>query len=319
MDVHFNPDKQHTLSSSILVSGIGIHSGARVTMRLLPSLPGTGYRFQRIDLPGVPIIQADCDLVIDTFRCTTLAQNGASISAVEHILAALVGMGVDNCLIEVNGIEIPTIDGSCGPFVKEIEKAGVSEQQVPKAWHNLDTCITYFDKQKQVKMAAFPCPDFRLHTLVDFRNGSLKPQLAELTRMKDFREQIAPARTYCLLHEMEILLDSNLIRGDILNHALLVVDGTMSKEDFSRITTKFGLKDAQEDPKGYLNNLSLRFENEIARHKLMDTLGDLALIGVPVRTHILSHRPGHSSNVALAKKIKKYIKEKEESRFKKVA
>ncbi|MFI5153740.1 MAG: UDP-3-O-acyl-N-acetylglucosamine deacetylase [Chitinophagales bacterium] len=319
MDAYFNPDKQHTLSSSILISGTGIHSGARVTMNLVPSLPNTGYRFQRIDLPGAPIIEADCDFVIDTFRCTTLAQHGATISAVEHILAALAGMGVDNCLIEVDGGEIPTVDGSCGPFAQEIERAGLREQQALKIWHSLDTCITYLDKQKQVKMAAFPCAEFRINTMIDFRNGSLQPQLAELIRMKDFKEQIAPSRTYCLLREMEMLLDNNLIKGDIVHHALLVVDGTMSREEFFRITTKFGLKNAKEDPKGYLNNVDLRFENEIARHKLMDTLGDLALIGYPVKTHILAHRPGHSSNVALARMIKKYIREKEQSKFRKVA
>ncbi|MBU3714372.1 MAG: bifunctional UDP-3-O-[3-hydroxymyristoyl] N-acetylglucosamine deacetylase/3-hydroxyacyl-ACP dehydratase [Ferruginibacter sp.] len=308
MDIDFNPDKQHTLCGPISISGTGLHTGVNVDMTLKPANPGFGFQFQRIDLPGAPIIKADCDLVTDTSRGTTLEQNNAKISTVEHILAALIGMGVDNCLIEVNGPEIPIIDGSSGPFVDIIEKAGVLEQDAAKAWYTIDTNISFYDEKKRVEMTALPATHYELTTLIDFNSPVLGTQHAGLKRMADFKKDIATCRTFCFLHELEMLLDNNLIKGGDINNAIVVVDKPLTEEAIQRLSKAFGRKKVEVKTEGYLNNLELRFPNEPARHKLLDVIGDLALIGYPIKAHIIANRPGHSSNVEFAKKIKQYIK-----------
>jgi UDP-3-O-[3-hydroxymyristoyl] N-acetylglucosamine deacetylase/3-hydroxyacyl-[acyl-carrier-protein] dehydratase len=308
MDNHFNPDKQHTLSGPISISGTGLHTGVNVDMTLKPANPGFGFQFQRIDLPGAPTIKADCDLVTDTSRGTTLEQNNAKISTVEHILAALTGMGVDNCLIEVNGPEIPIIDGSSGPFVDIIEKTGVLEQDAAKAWYTIDTNISFYDEKKRVEMTALPATHYELTTLIDFNSPVLGTQHAGLKRMADFKKDIATCRTFCFLHELEMLLDNNLIKGGDINNAIVVVDKPLTEEAIQRLSKAFGRKKVEVKTEGYLNNLELRFPNEPARHKLLDVIGDLALIGYPIKAHIIANRPGHSSNVEFAKKIKQYIK-----------
>ena len=202
MNNNFNPDKQHTLSASVSISGTGLHTGINVDMTLRPANPGFGYQFQRIDLPGMPVIKADCDLVTDTSRGTTLELGDAKVSTVEHILAALVGTGVDNCLIEVNGPEIPIIDGSSHPFVEIIEEAGVLEQDAAKAWYSIDTNISFFDEKKRVEMTALPSTDYKITTLIDFNSPVLGTQHAGLKTMKDFIKEISPCRTFCFLHEL---------------------------------------------------------------------------------------------------------------------
>lgn len=308
MDVHFNPDKQHTLVSPVHISGTGLHTGINVDMTLKPANPGFGFQFQRVDLPGMPIIKADCDLVTDTSRGTTLEFGGAKISTVEHILAALVGLGVDNCLIEVNGPEIPIIDGSSEPFVEIIEEVGVIEQDAAKAWYSIDTNISYYDEAKRVEMTALPSTDYKITTLIDFNSPVLGTQHASLKSMMDFKKEIAPCRTFCFLHELQTLLDNNLVKGGDINNAIVVVDKPISAEEMSRLARAFGKEKMEVKSEGYLNNLELRFPNEPARHKLLDIVGDLALIGYAVKGHIIANRPGHSSNVAFAKKIKQYIK-----------
>ena len=197
MDVNFNPDKQHTLRSAVSISGTGLHTGINADMTLKPANPGFGYQFQRIDMPGQPIIKADCDLVTDVSRGTTLEENGAKISTVEHVLAALVGMGVDNCLIEINGPEMPIIDGSSAPFVEIIEDAGVVEQDAAKAWYTIDTNITHYDEVKRVEMVAMPAMDYKITTLIDFNSPVLGTQHAGLKSMAEFKTEIAPCRTFC--------------------------------------------------------------------------------------------------------------------------
>ncbi|HEV3250445.1 MAG TPA: UDP-3-O-acyl-N-acetylglucosamine deacetylase, partial [Puia sp.] len=213
MDANFNPDKQHTLNSPTSISGTGLHTGIKVDMRLVPANPGFGYQFQRIDLPGKPIIKADCDLVTDTSRGTTLEDNGAKISTVEHVLAALVGMGVDNCLIEINGPEMPIIDGSSEPFVEIIEDVGVAEQNAAKSWYSIDMNIIHYDEKKRVEMVVMPSVEYKVTTLIDFNSPVLGTQHAGLKRMQDFKTEIAPCRTFCFLHELEMLLENNLIKG----------------------------------------------------------------------------------------------------------
>jgi len=308
MNSNFNPDKQHTLGTAVSISGTGLHTGINVDMTLRPANPGFGYQFQRIDLPGMPIIKADCDLVTDTSRGTTLEENGAKVYTVEHVLAALVGMGIDNCLIEVNGPEMPIIDGSSEPFVEIIEEAGVIEQDAAKAWYSIDTNITHYDEKKRVEMTALPATDYKITTLIDFNSPVLGTQHAGLKTMREFKTEIAPCRTFCFLHELEMLLDHNLIKGGDINNAIVVVDKPVTEKEMERLARAFGREKIEVKSEGYLNNLELRFPNEPARHKLLDVVGDLALIGYPIKAHIIANRPGHSSNVDFARKIKQYIK-----------
>jgi UDP-3-O-[3-hydroxymyristoyl] N-acetylglucosamine deacetylase/3-hydroxyacyl-[acyl-carrier-protein] dehydratase len=308
MDQNFNPDKQHTISKSISISGTGLHTGVLVDMTLNPANPGFGYQFQRVDLPNQPIIKADCDLVTDTSRGTTLQVGDARISTVEHILAALVGLGIDNILIQVNGPEIPIIDGSSAPFIEKIESAGVLEQDAAKAWYSIDENIFHYDDEKRVEMVAMPALDYQITTLIDFNSPVLGTQHAALKTIKDFKLEIAPCRTFCFLHELEALLKNDLIKGGDINNAIVVVDKPVSNEEMARLAKVFKREKIEVKSEGYLNNLELRFPNEPARHKLLDVVGDLALTGYPIKARIIANRPGHSSNVEFAKKIKQYIK-----------
>jgi UDP-3-O-[3-hydroxymyristoyl] N-acetylglucosamine deacetylase/3-hydroxyacyl-[acyl-carrier-protein] dehydratase len=247
-------------------------------------------------------------LVTDTSRGTTLEEKGVKVSTVEHILAALVGMGVDNCLIEINGPEIPIMDGSSQPFIEMIEQAGVEEQEAAKHWYTIDTNISYYDEGKRVEMVAMPAVEYKVTTLIDFNSPVLGTQHAGLKKISDFKEEIAPCRTFCFLHELEALLANNLIKGGDISNAIVVVDKPVSKEEMTRLAGIFKKDKIEVKSEGYLNNLELRFPNEPARHKLLDVVGDLALIGYPIKAHIIANRPGHHSNVEFAKLIKQYIK-----------
>ena len=308
MDLNFNPDKQHTLASAVSISGTGLHTGIKVDMTLKPANAGFGYQFQRVDLPGQPIIKADCDLVTDTSRGTTLEENGVKINTVEHVLAALVGMGIDNCQIEMNGPETPIMDGSSEPFVEIIEVAGIIEQDAAKAWYSIDTNITHYDEKKRAELVAMPSMEYKVTTLIDFNSPVLGTQHASLKGMQDFKTQIAPCRTFCFLHELEMLLDNNLVKGGDINNAIVVVDKAVTEEEMARLAKAFKRDKIEVKSEGYLNNLELRYPNEPARHKLLDVVGDLALIGYPIKAHIIANRPGHSTNVDFAKKVKHYIK-----------
>jgi UDP-3-O-[3-hydroxymyristoyl] N-acetylglucosamine deacetylase/3-hydroxyacyl-[acyl-carrier-protein] dehydratase len=308
MDANFNPDKQHTLGSAVSISGTGLHTGVVVDMTLKPANPGFGIQFQRIDMPNQPLIKADCELVTDTSRGTTLQVGDAKISTVEHVLAALVGMGVDNTLIEINGPEIPIIDGSSEPFVELIAEVGVAEQEAAKAWYSLDENIYLYDDAKRVEMVAMPAADYQITTLIDFNSPVLGTQHAGLKTIKDFKAEIAPCRTFCFLHELEMLLDNDLVKGGDINNAIVVVDKPVTDEEMNRLAKAFKRDKIEIKSEGYLNNLELRFPNEPARHKLLDVIGDLALIGYPIKGKIIANRPGHSTNVEFAKMIKAYIK-----------
>ncbi|MEO6546822.1 MAG: bifunctional UDP-3-O-[3-hydroxymyristoyl] N-acetylglucosamine deacetylase/3-hydroxyacyl-ACP dehydratase [Ferruginibacter sp.] len=308
MDENFNPDKQHTLVAEVHISGTGLHTGINVDMTLKPAQPGFGFQFQRVDLPGMPTIKADCDLVTDTSRGTTLELGEIKISTVEHILAALVGMGIDNCLIAVNGPEIPIIDGSSEPFTEIIDKIGVIEQEADKIWYSIDTNLSYCDEEKRVDITVLPATSYKITTLIDFNSPVLGTQHATLKSMKEFKTEIAPCRTFCFLHELQALLDNNLIKGGDINNAIVVVDKPLTPEEMNKLAKAFGKEKMEIKSEGYLNNLELRFPNEPARHKLLDIVGDLALIGYAIKGNIIANRPGHSSNVAFAKKIKQYIK-----------
>ncbi len=304
----FNPDKQHTLQNVASISGTGLHTGIMAECRLHPASPGFGIQFQRSDIPGKPVIKADCDLVSDVSRGTTLEANGTKISTVEHVLAALTGMGVDNCLIEVNGPEIPILDGSSLPFTEIIEQSGIAEQDAAKIWYSIDENIHFYDEQKRVEMVAMPSVEYQITTLIDFNSPVLGTQHAGLKNLREFKKEIAPCRTFCFLHELEMLLETNLIKGGDINNAIVVVDKQVDEEEMKRLQKIFNKDKIEIKSEGYLNNLELRFPNEAARHKLLDVVGDLTLIGYPIKARIIANRPGHSSNVEFAKKIKQHIR-----------
>ena len=299
---------QHTIKSEITISGAGIHTGQAVTMRLKPAEPNTGIIFQRVDLKGKPTIKADVDNVIETNRSTTLEQNNARVSTIEHLLASLVGMQVDNVLIEIDGEEIPILDGSAEPFVEALENTGTFKQEAKKIYYGIEHNITFVDEEKKVEMVALPYNEYRINTLIDFNSPVLGTQHAALKDITQFNKEIAPCRTFSFFHELEWLLANNLIKGGDINNAIVVVDKPVTEDQVRRISKVFNKHDVKVSEEGILNNLKLRFPNEPARHKLLDVVGDLALVGFPFKAHIIANRPGHASNVRFAKKIKDHIK-----------
>jgi UDP-3-O-[3-hydroxymyristoyl] N-acetylglucosamine deacetylase/3-hydroxyacyl-[acyl-carrier-protein] dehydratase len=299
---------QKTLKGAVTLSGVGLHTGKEVTMTMKPANPGFGFRFQRVDLPEKPVVKADADYVVDTSRGTTIDFNGARVSTIEHTLAALVGMGVDNALIELNGPEVPIMDGSSQEFIKAIESVGVLEQDAKRIVYSIDQNISYYDPVKNVEMLAVPSNDYQITTLIDFNSPVLGTQHATLKHIDEFRGEIAPCRTFCFLHELEYLLDHNLIKGGDVSNAIVVVDKVVSEEELERLAKVFNKSKIEVKSEGILNNIQLHFPNEQARHKLLDVVGDLALIGHSINAHIIANRPGHATNVEFAKKIKQYIK-----------
>ena len=299
---------QHTIKEPISISGAGIHTGQSVTINILPAAPNAGIVFQRVDLPGKPTVKADVDYVVETNRSTTLEHNGARVSTIEHLMAAMVGMQVDNALIEINGEEVPILDGSSQPFVEAFEKVGVMQQNAEKIYYTIEHNITFVDEDKKVEMVALPYSEYRINTLIDFNSPVLGTQHAAIKNISEFKDQVASCRTFCFFHELEWLISNNLIKGGDINNAIVVVDKEVTPAQIERISKVFNKRDVQISHEGILNNLELRFPNEPARHKLLDVVGDLALVGFPFKAHIIANRPGHASNVKFAKKIKEHIK-----------
>lgn len=301
---------QFTLRGEISIRGIGLHTGVESTVLLKPAEPNTGIRFQRIDLPEQPVVKADVDFVTDTSRSTTLEHNGAKVSTIEHILAALAGMQVDNVLIEIDAPEVPILDGSSLPFVEAIEKVGLQKQDAEKIFYPIKSNIEWVDTEKGVEMTALPSDEFQVTTLIDFNSQVLGTQHATMRSIQDFKEEIAPCRTFVFFHELELLLKHNLIKGGSLDSAVVVVDRPASKEQLQRLADAFHVKNVSVEKQGIgiLNSEALRFTNEPARHKLLDVVGDLSLVGYPINAHIIANKPGHSANVAFARKIKEHIK-----------
>ncbi len=299
---------QYTVEKSVTISGAGIHTGHAVTMHILPAEPNTGIIFKRTDLEGQPEIKADVDNVIETNRSTTIGSNGARVSTIEHLMASLKGKQIDNALIEINGEEVPILDGSAQIFIKHLEEAGLKKQDAEKIIYNLQHNITFLDGDKKVEMVALPYDGYRINTLIDFNSPVLGTQHADLQDMKNFGEEIAPSRTFCFFHELEQLMAHDLIKGGDINNAIVVVDKPVDDNQVNRISKIFNKKDVKVSEAGILNNLTLRFPNEPARHKLLDVVGDLALVGYAFNAHIIANRPGHASNIKFAKKIKDHIK-----------
>jgi len=301
-------DKQKTIQKAVSVTGKGLHTGAPVTLTFNPAPENHWFKFQRVDLEGQPIIEADCDLVVDTSRGTTLEKNGARVHTTEHVLAALVGSGIDNCLIQVTGPEMPIMDGSSKLFMELIEQAGIVEQEAEREYFELEENLTFEDSVKKVEMLAVPQDEFRVTVMVDYGSEVLGTQHASMYHIGEFKNEISPCRTFVFLRELEALLAHNLIKGGDLDNAIVLVDSELPEDKLNHLRKVFNKPDVEVKGRGVLNNTKLHFYNEPARHKLLDIVGDLALVGKPLKIHVLAARPGHAGNVEFAKKIKALAK-----------
>lgn len=312
-------NRQRTIKNSVSLSGVGLHTGKKVTITFQPAPENHWYKFQRMDVEGQPIIEADADLVVDTSRGTTLEKNGVRVHTTEHVLAALVGLEIDNCLIQIDGPEMPIMDGSSMPFIIALESAECIEQNAEREYFELQENLTYEDPVKKVEMLAVPQDTYRTTVMVDYNSDVLGTQHASIYQISEFKNEIAKCRTFVFLHELEMLLQHNLIKGGDLDNAIVLVDKEVSKEKLDHLKKVFNKEDVDIKGRGVLNNTKLHFYNEPARHKLLDIIGDLALVGKPMKIHVLAARPGHAGNVAFAKKIKEVIKkEKNEKDIPKV-
>jgi UDP-3-O-[3-hydroxymyristoyl] N-acetylglucosamine deacetylase/3-hydroxyacyl-[acyl-carrier-protein] dehydratase len=307
-------EKQRTLKSPIKLQGVGLHTGEKVTLEICPAPDNHGYKFQRIDLEGAPIIKADADLVVATDRGTTLESNGARVYTTEHVLAALYGCQVDNALIKLDGPEVPIMDGSSLPFVRAIEETGYVEQAADREYFVLTENIPWEDTEKGIEFLAVPDQNYRITVMVDYKSPVLGTQHASMYNINEFNTEIAACRTFVFLRELEFLATNNLIKGGDLDNAIVLVDrDDISKEELNRLAKLLGKENLTVNFQGIgvLNSTKLQFENEPARHKLLDIVGDLALVGKPIKAHILGARPGHSGNVRFAKVLKEQIKKQE--------
>lgn len=298
-------EKQTTLKKEIVFNGKGLHTGVDVELIICPADENTGYVFQRTDLDGKPTIDAIADNVNDTSRGTTIEQNGVRVSTIEHVLASLSGLGIDNALIKVNGPEMPIMDGSARVFVEEIKKVGVQAQNAERGFYVIKEKLVYSDPERGIEIAAYPDESFSIDVLIDYNSKVLGNQYAQLLNLEDFAEQIAPCRTFVFFHELEFLLKNNLIKGGDLQNAIVILENEVPQEELDRIADLFNKPRVKRMPEGILNNLDLHFQNEPARHKLLDIVGDLALVGRRIKGKIIAKRPGHLANTELAKMIRK--------------
>jgi len=304
-------DKQRTLKEEIKFQGVGLHTGEVVNMTIKPAKENHGYKFQRIDLDNQPIIKADPDNVVSTERGTTLEQNGGKVYTTEHVLAALYGMEIDNALIEVDAPEIPIMDGSSKLFVDGIEKAGIVEQEKDRDYFVLNENLKWEDIDKGIEFLAIPDPEYRLTVMVDYNSPVLGTQHAHMYKVSDFKNEISKCRTFVFLRELEFLAQNGLIKGGDLDNAIVLVEReNIKQEELDRLAKLLGKEELKISVEGIgvLNSTKLAYENEPARHKLLDIVGDLALVGKFIKGHILAARPGHSGNVRFAKVLKEQIK-----------
>ncbi len=301
-------EKQKTLKSPITFTGKGLHTGVEVNMTFKPAPESHGYVFKRIDLPGQPLINALAENVVETSRGTTLEENGAKIATIEHVLASFVGMGIDNVLIEVNGPEAPILDGSSMEYANAIDLTGVVEQRTERKYFILKEKVEYYDEEHGIHIIAYPDKTQSINVLIDYNSKVLGNQHASLEEMGNFKDEIAPCRTFVFLHELEYLIKNNLIKGGDVDNAIIIVDRQMKQEELDRLAELFNKPKVQVQPEGILNNVHLRFSNEPARHKLLDLVGDLALVGRWFKAKIIATRPGHQSNNEFARALRQLMK-----------
>lgn len=301
-------DLQKTLGKSVKVNGIGLHTGHAVEINILPAPENHGYKFQRTDIEGKPIINALVDNVVDTSRGTTIEENGARVHTVEHILAALYGLEIDNALIEINGPELPILDGSSKIYVDSILEAGIAEQTEEKKYFVVKNNVVFNDEANDIEIIAIPDSKLNLSVIIDYKSNVLLAQNASLQGLENFKNEISSCRTFVFLHELEYLVKNNLIKGGGLENAIVIVDKVLPQEELDRLADLFNKPRVKLDGPGILNDKPLAFHNEPARHKLLDLVGDLALVGQPIKGRIIARKSGHLSNVEFAKKIRAIIK-----------
>ena len=299
--------KQTTIKKSISLQGVGIHTGNKVTLTFNPAVENTGYMFKRIDLPGQPEIEALSKYVIDTQRGTTLEKDGVKLKTVEHVLAALVGLEIDNVLIHIDSEEPPIMDGSSKFFVEALEKSGIRELSQNRSEYIVKNVLTYKDDQTGSEITVIPSDNYEVTAMVDYETKVLGTQNATLSDLSEFKDNFSNARTFSFLHEIEMLLEKNLIKGGDLNNAIVYVDKKISDATMDKLKKAFNKNKVSVKSNGILDNLNLHYPNEAARHKLLDVIGDLALIGKRIRGKIIAKKPGHKTNTMFAKMISEII------------
>lgn len=300
--------KQKTIQNEISLSGVGLHTGNNVTLTFKPAPENHGFAFVRVDLEGKPTIEAKADYVVNTQRGTNLEKNGVYIQTSEHVLAAAVGLDIDNLLIEIDASEPPIMDGSSKFFVEALEKAGIQELEADVEEYVVKEIISYKDDATGSEIILMPADEYQITTMVDFGTKILGTQNASINHISEFKEEIAAARTFSFLHEIEMLLENDLIKGGDLNNAIVYVDKKLSPETMQKLKKAFKKEDIKVKPNGILDNLNLHWANEAARHKLLDVVGDLALVGTRIKGKVIANKPGHLVNTNFAKKLAKIIK-----------
>ena len=300
-------NKQTTIKKQTTLEGVGIHTGNKVKLTFKPATADFGYVFKRIDMMNQPEIEALSKYVVDTQRGTTLEKDGVKLKTIEHVLAALVGLEIDNVIIEINGEEPPILDGSSKYFVEALEGAGIKFLNKIRSEYIVKEVISYVDKKTGSEITVIPSDNYQITTMVDYDTKILGTQNATLNNLKEFKENFSNARTFSFLHEIEMLLENNLIKGGDLNNAIVYVDKKISDETMDKLKKAFKKDKISVKPNGILDNLNLHYQNEAARHKLLDVMGDLALIGKRIRGKVIAKKPGHKTNTTFAKKISSII------------
>lgn len=300
--------KQKTIQNEVSLTGVGLHTGKEVKMTFKPAPINNGFTFVRVDLEGHPIIEADANYVVNTQRGTNLEKKGVKIQTSEHVLAAFIGCDVDNVIIELDASEPPIMDGSSKFFVEAIEKAGIVDQDAERNVYVVKEVISYTDEATGSEILVMPADDYQVTAMVDFGTKVLGTQNATMKSISDFKSEIADARTFSFLHELEALLENGLIKGGDLNNAIVYVDKEISESTMENLKVAFGKDKISVKPNGILDNLTLHYPNEAARHKLLDVVGDLALIGTRIKGKVIANKPGHFVNTQFAKKMSKIIK-----------
>ncbi|MEM1001986.1 MAG: bifunctional UDP-3-O-[3-hydroxymyristoyl] N-acetylglucosamine deacetylase/3-hydroxyacyl-ACP dehydratase [Bacteroidota bacterium] len=300
--------KQKTIKNEVSLDGVGLHTGHQVTLTFKPAPENFGFAFKRVDLEGEPIIEANANYVTNTQRGTCLEKNGVIIQTSEHVLAAMVGLDLDNVIVELNASEPPIMDGSSKYFIEALEEAGVIELEASREVYVVKENISYYDEDSGSEIILMPANNYQITTMVDFGTKVLGTQNATLKKVSDFKSEISKSRTFSFLHELEMLLENGLIKGGDLNNAIVYVDKEISESTVEKLKAAFNKDSISVKPNGILDNLTLHYPNEAARHKLLDVVGDLALIGTRIRGKVIANKPGHFVNTQFAKKMTKVIK-----------
>ncbi|NNE29524.1 MAG: bifunctional UDP-3-O-[3-hydroxymyristoyl] N-acetylglucosamine deacetylase/3-hydroxyacyl-ACP dehydratase [Saprospiraceae bacterium] len=301
--------KQHTIQSRQSIEGIGLHTGKAVTIHFNPAPAGHGIKFQRIDLDDQPIIPALITRVATTNRGTTIQTGEAQVSTIEHVLSAIQGMELDNILIEIDGPEVPILDGSASGFIETLQRCGKVEQEEERDFLEITETVSYQDEISGSELVAIPADSFQVTTLIDFNSPTLGQQYAAMEDISEYQSEIAPSRTFVFLHELEQLLNQNLIKGGNLDNAIVIADRIMNEEELAVLAKRLGKPGIKVEKTGVLNTTELKFKNEPARHKLLDVIGDLSLVGIPIKGKIVATKPGHTANVEFARILRKKYQE----------